>query len=238
MATTRTSNDTSAPAPVAKKPAARKTAPAKKAPARKTTTRKPAKKTAAPPLTRREKPFMTDIQAFATVASRLAGITTPRIRDWRDHRNGTATRPLRDGSHLHYELKTRTLTWQAICPTGATHIYVLDRPSTAAAARLHADRCTETHATLTHIPRLTRDEWTELGIHTGPAWARPDLLGEAITETIPVPLPDREPRALGDTLAHATSAAAETQPMSTQDIAAGLAQRAADTETAKEHPQP
>ncbi|MGW2740547.1 hypothetical protein ACWC4D_40940 [Streptomyces sp. NPDC001288] len=216
-----------------------KTAPARKAPAKRTTTRKPPAKKTAAPLPRRERLFMTDIQAYATLASRIAGIPTHRIRDWRDHRNGTATRPLTDGSHLHYTLETRTLTWQAICPMGATHIYTLDRPSTAASARLHADRCTETHATLTHIPRLTPDEWAALGIQTGPTWARPDLPGEdPITDTIPVPLPDRHPRALGDTLTHATSATAETQPLSTKDIADVLAARTADTEQPKEHPEP
>ncbi|MFG2970863.1 hypothetical protein ACGFZS_47105 [Streptomyces sp. NPDC048288] len=214
---------------------AAKKAPARKTPAKKPTTRRPAKKIAAAPLPQRDKPFMTDIQAFATVASRLAGITTPLIRDWNDHRNGTATRPLHDGSHLHYVLATRTLTWHAICPMGATHTYTLDRPSTATAARLHTDRCTETHATFTHIPRLTPEEWAELGIQTGPTWARPDLAGgDPITETIPVPIPVR-PRALGDHLTRARSATAETQPMTLTDIAAGLTARA---EQAKEHPQP
>ena len=234
MATSRTAKKTT---PSPRGTANQKAPAARKAPAKKQTTRRPAKKSTAP-LPKRQKPFLTDIQAHATIASRLAGITTERIRDWRDHRDGTATRPLADGSHLHYELKTRTLTWQAICPMGATHVYVLDRPSTAAAARLHTDRCTETHATFTHIPRLTRQEWTALGIDTSPSWARPDLPGEdPITETIPVPLPVRA-RALGDELAHARSATADTQPMSRDDIDAGLAQRAADNEDPKEHPQP
>jgi hypothetical protein len=117
---------------------------------------------------------------------------------------------------------------------GATHIYRLDTPSTAAAARVHADRCTETHASLTHIPRLTRDELTELGIHTGPTWAR-QLPGEdPITETIPVPIPAR-PRVLGDQLTRARSAAADTQPLPIADIHAGLTARA-DTEAPKDHP--
>jgi hypothetical protein len=44
-------------------------------------------------------------------------------------------------------------------------------------------------------------------------------------------------RALGDALTRARSATAETQPLSAQDIAEGLAARA-DNDTAKEHPQP
>ncbi|RSN38792.1 hypothetical protein DMH12_37370, partial [Streptomyces sp. WAC 04229] len=86
-------------------------------------------------LERRPRDFMTDTQGFAVLAARLAGITTPHIQAWRDHRDGTATRPLHDGSTLHYTLATRTLRWQAICPMGAIHEYVLTSPSTAAAAR-------------------------------------------------------------------------------------------------------
>ena len=190
----------------------------------------------------REKPFMTDAQGFATLAARMVGITTVNIRDWRDHRNGTATRPLRDGSTLHYNLKTRTLTWQAVCRMGAIHQYVLDSHSMACAARLHADACTELHADLSKVPALTTDELEALGLLQTPTWARPDLIGDAITETIPVPLPQPEPkpRALADTLAHSDNATDETHPMNLNDIAEGLAARAAtaDTEPAKEHPQP
>ncbi|MFF7795605.1 hypothetical protein [Streptomyces sp. NPDC007991] len=222
-------------------------APAKKAAAAKKTTRAP-RKTATkkprlslvkptPALPTRPRPFMTDLQGYAVLASRIAGITTPSIRDWHDHHDGTATRALKDGSHLHYDLKTRTLTWQATCPMGAIHVYRLDSPSTAAAARVHADRCCETHATFTHIPRLTPDELTALGVHTGPTWARPDLLGDHITETIPVPLTDQRERALGDELTHSTTSTDETQPLSAQEIAGSIAARA-DTETPKEHPQP
>jgi hypothetical protein len=87
---------------------------------------------------------------------------------------------------------------------GATHQYILDTPSTAAAARVHADRCTTPHTDLSKVTPLTADELAELGIlHT------------------------------------ATWATADTQPLSRQDIAEGLATRAAaDAETAKEHPQP
>ncbi|MYW46342.1 hypothetical protein GT346_24245 [Streptomyces sp. SID161] len=174
---------------------------------------------------------MTDGQGYATVAARLAGITTPHIRDWRDHGNGQITRPLTDGSGmrslLHYDQATRTLTWHTHCPMGATHIYRLDTPSTAAAARVHADRCTETHATLTHIPRLTDNELTELGLHTGPTLAKQPP-GEPTTESIPVPIPAR-PRVLADQLTRAHTGTAETQPIPVIT---------ADAEAAKEHPQP
>jgi hypothetical protein len=58
------------------------------------------------------------------------------------------------------------------------------------------------------------------------------------TDTAPnTPLPNPAVRALGDALTRARSATAETQPLSAQDIAEGLAARA-DNDTAKEHPQP
>ncbi|MET8585684.1 hypothetical protein ABZX39_33175 [Streptomyces collinus] len=228
-----TKKTTPAQRDAAKKTPARKTSP----PTKKTGSRRPAaKKTAAAPLTGRPRDFMTDGQGFAIVAARMVGITTEHIRDWHDHHDGSITRALADGSHLHYDLPTRTLTWQATCPMGATHVYRLESPSTAAAARVHADRCTETHATFTHLPRLSRDELNALGIHTGPTWAR-TLPGEdEITETIPVPIPVKE-RVLGDQLTRTRTATADTQPLDTREIAAGLTARA-DNDQPKGHPEP
>lgn len=232
MADTRSARKTSTPR-TAKKTAAKKAA-AGRAP------RKPAAKktTAAPRLslvkaeparsedTTRRRDFVTDAQIYATHTARIAGIPIHRIRDWRDHRNNTATRPLRDGSLLHYDHNTRTLTWRATCPMGAVHVYKLTSPSTAAAARVHADRCTTPHADFGHIPKMTRDELEALGVHTGPTWARPDQLAGQITETIPV-----SPAAV----TRAKASAADTQPLSRTEIAAGLAARA-DNDTPKEHP--
>ncbi|MEU0656054.1 hypothetical protein ABZ485_27950 [Streptomyces albogriseolus] len=185
----------------------------------------------------RPQPFMTDTQGYATLAARIAGIPTHRINDWRDHHNNTATRPLRDGATLHYDHNTRTLTLHTACPMGAVHEYRLTTPSSATAARIAVDRCNTPHADLTHLQPLSRDEWEALGIHTGPTWARPDLLDETPTETIPVPLPTAEPgpRALADQLTHSTSGTADTQPMSHQQIAAYIAEH---TDNAKEHPEP
>jgi hypothetical protein len=226
-------------------------APAKKTPTKRATPTKP--RTRAPrktpptlslvktrtPLPARNKPFMTDIQGYATLAARIVGIHTPHIRDWNDHGDHTATRPLQDGT-LHYNQKTRTLTWQATCRMGAVHTYLLDSPSTAAAARIQAATCQQIHADLSTVQRLTTDELEALGLLQTPTWARNDLLGDDITETIPVPLPDRKPRALADQLAHSGSSTDDTHPLSLGDIAEGLAARAqdADTETPKEHPQP
>ncbi len=187
--------------------------------------------------TRHRAPFMTDTQGFAVLAARIANIPTWRINDWRDHHNGTCTRPLHDGTLLHYRHDTRTLTWHAPCPTGAVHQYRIDSPSAAVAARIHVERCRTKHADLTHIPALTDDELTALGLHTGPTLARPDLLNDTPTETIPVPLPDRQPRALGDQLTRTHADTTETQPIPRDEIAAGLAARA-DQDTPKEHPEP
>lgn len=183
----------------------------------------------------RPRPFMTDTQGYATLAARIAGIPTHRINDWRDHHNNTATRPLHDGATLHYDHNTRTLTLHTPCPMGATHEYRLTTPSSATAARIAVDRCITPHTDLTHLKPLSREEWEALGIHTGPTWARPDLLDEAPTETIPVPLPtsEPEPRALADQLAHSDTGTADTQPMSHQQIATYIAQH---TDNSKEHP--
>ncbi|CAK7288603.1 hypothetical protein [Streptomyces misionensis] len=119
---------------------------------------------------------------------------------------------------------------------GATHIYRLDSPSAAVAARVHNERCTETHATLTHIPRLSNDELLALGLHTAPTWTRRLPGDEPITKTVVVRVPAQE-RALGDALTRARTAAADTQPLNTAEIKAGLTARA-DQETPKEHPEP
>lgn len=195
-----------------------------------------------PPLPARTADFMTDTQGYATLAARMVGITTVRIRDWRDHRDNTCTRPLRDGSTLHYDLATRTLTWQAVCPMGAVHQYQLTSPSMAAAARVHADRCAELHADLTTVQPLTADELEALGLLQKPTWAK-SLPGEpdfTDTKVVPLPAPEPRERALGDQLAHSGTDTTETQPMSRAQIAEGLAERAAaaDTETPKEHPEP
>ncbi|MFF8544764.1 hypothetical protein ACF060_31260 [Streptomyces werraensis] len=257
MARTTARNNTTP----AKKTTARKTA-AKKTTTRKTTQARttPAKKT--PPrlslvkptpeqprlslvktptlsLPTRQQDFLTDAQIYAVHAARTAGLPIHRIRDWTDQRNGTAIRRLRDGSYLHYNHTTRTLTLLARCPMGAPHQYELTTPSSATAARIAVDRCNTPHADLTHLKPLTRDEWEALGVHTGPTWARPDLLDETPTETIPVPLPttnpEPEPRALADQLAHSDTGTADTQLMSHQKIAAYIAEH---TNNTKEHPQP
>jgi hypothetical protein len=230
---TRTPARKTTPAQQDAKPAAKKTA-ARRAPAKKTPA-KPASPALAP-LPVRTSDWMTDAQGFATLAALRAGITTSRIQDWRDHRDGSATRPHADGI-LHYNHTTRALTWQTACPMGAVHEYVLDSPSTAIAARVHNARCTRLHADLTRIPALTVDELTELGILHTPTWAKRLPGEEPITKTIPVLVAEPKPRALADQLAHSTSPTADTQPIPRTDIEAVFATRA-DQETPKGHPEP
>ena len=230
MATTRSTKkatssqrDTTKPAaPTPRKTAAKKPSPRKRN-AKKTLPTRPAE-------------WMTDGQGYAIVAARLVGIDTPRIQDWTDHRDGTVTRALRDGT-LHYNTRTRTLRWQAVCRMGAFHTYRLDDPGMAMDARMRAATCSQPHADLTHIRPLGDDELTELGVHTGTTLAEQPAGEEAITETIPAPVPDRRRRALGDDLTRSRAAAADTQPLSRTEIEAGLAARA-DHDTPKEHPEP
>ena len=231
MTRTRTAKTADTTPAAAKKTAAKKTTTRKGAqarPARSRTRKATALSLVKPPkpLPTRTRDYMTDVQGYATLAARIVGILTPRITAWTDHGDQTATLTLKDGT-LHYNLTTRTLTWQATCLMGAVHTYRLDTPATAAHARVQAATCQDLHADLTTVPPLTANELEALGLLQTPTWARPDLLGDAITETIPVP---EEP------VAKATASAAETQPMSKDAIAEGLAQRAADAEQAKEHP--
>ncbi|MEU5043223.1 hypothetical protein [Streptomyces griseorubiginosus] len=241
--TTTKKTTTNAPAPAAKKTTAKRT-PAKprtpRARTRKATSPALSLVKSRPDLPTRDLPFMTDAQGYATLAALIVGITTPNIRDWRDHRNNTCTRKLRDGSLLHYNLDTRTLTWQAVCRMGATHQYELDSRSMACAARVHADACKTLHADLSTVPPLTADELADLGLLHTPTWAQKVPGDEPITETIPVPLPTPapEPRALGDELTHSANGVADTQPMSTSAIAAHIASQLADADVPKEHPQP
>ncbi|WP_234316216.1 hypothetical protein, partial [Streptomyces alboviridis] len=96
---------------------------------------------------RRTRPWMTDLQGYATHAALIAGITTPTIQAWHDHHDGTTTRTLDNGTHLHYTQTTRTLRWQTPCPMGAVHEYTLRNPADTDAAQADAESCTRLHWT-------------------------------------------------------------------------------------------
>ncbi|WP_031182981.1 hypothetical protein [Streptomyces seoulensis] len=232
--TASTAKKTTSSAQPAKK-TAKKATPAKTAAARKTTA---AKKTPAPRLSlvnppttnlpTRHTPWMTDLQGYATLAARIAGIHTPHIRDWHDHRNGTTTRRLPDNAVLHYTLNTRTLTWQGHCPMGALHQYEIANPSDTTAARVQTATCTTPHTDLSHIQGLSPIEWQEVGIDPAVTLTRP-LPGAPDTRSITIPLPTR-PRALGDQLTHSAAGTDDTQPIP--------AIHPATDDAPKEHPQP
>ncbi|MGW8702854.1 hypothetical protein ACWGOK_39115, partial [Streptomyces eurythermus] len=173
----------------------------------------------------RARDWMTDGQGHATLAARIAGILTPHIHDWHDHRDGTTTRRLPDGAFLRHTLATRTLTWQGRCPKGAVHEYAIGSPSDTSAARVQTATCTTPHADLSHLQRLTPVEWQDLGIDPAVTLTRP-LPGAPDTRSITVPLP-AVPRVLGDELTHSTASTADTQPIPV-----------IDNEQPKEHPQP
>lgn len=131
-----------------------------------------------PRLNHRPTHWMTDLQGYATLAARLAGITTPRIQDWHDHHDGTTTRHLDNGATLHYTQATRTLTRQAPCPMGAVHEYVLRTPADTEAAQADADGCTRPH-------------WTPPPTNTGQhLTARLQAAGKAAADTQPLTLTD------------------------------------------------
>ncbi|PSK57023.1 hypothetical protein B0E38_02554 [Streptomyces sp. 111WW2] len=172
---------------MARTPSARKTSPAKKTATKKAP--RPRKQTQPRPalaspfdlrggLPTRTTTWMTDLQGYATLAALIAGITTPTIQAWHDHHDGTTTRTLNDGSHLHYTLTTRTLRWQTLCPMGAVHEYVLRNPADTDAAHPDAESCTRLH-------------WTPPPTNTGThLTARLQTASKATADTQPLTLAD------------------------------------------------
>ncbi|WP_435606600.1 hypothetical protein [Streptomyces ardesiacus] len=104
-------------------------------------------------------------------------------------------------------------------------------------AHAYTDQTPTFHATI-RCPHGAIHAYT---IHTAQELHRArqiTALCDQTTDTAPqTPQPNPAVRALGDALTRAKNAAADTQPMSTKAIAAGLEARA-DTEAPKEHPQP
>ncbi|MFD8899863.1 hypothetical protein [Streptomyces ardesiacus] len=166
-----------------------RTTSARKTSTAKTTAKKPPKSPrtrnptpplslAKPRLDRRPHPWMTDLQGYATLAALIAGITTPHIRDWHDHHDGTTTRRLDDGSHLHYTAATRTLRWHTPCPMGAVHEYTLRTPADTEAAQADANTCQQPH-------------WTPPPADTGQhLTARLHTASKAAADTQPLTLAD------------------------------------------------
>ncbi|MFJ2279169.1 hypothetical protein ACIOEZ_34035 [Streptomyces sp. NPDC087866] len=91
------------------------------------------------------------------------------------------------------------------------------------------------HLPGTDIPFTALTPCAQGAVHTTPISTRRELVAAVRASAQCASLHGR-PRTL--TLAQAAVTAADTQQLDGDDIADGLAGRAADTETAKEHPQP
>ncbi|MGV9891670.1 hypothetical protein [Streptomyces sp. NPDC003395] len=218
MATTRTRKT------AAKKTTTKKTAPARKTTAKKTPAARPAAESPSTAVTLVKKPQLAvrrrlfvgphtpaELAAIrAALASAKAQLPVP-VRAWTG-----PTAQLPDGTILRHT-PTAAPTEQdpefiarIPCPHGALHEYLI-----------HTDR------DLTGARAITRTCTTP---HGGPN------ADHAITRGVQPAKPVKVTH-LTDGIHRATASAADTQPLSRDDITAGLAARA-DTETPKEHPQP
>lgn len=239
-----------------------KKTPAKQTPAKKTTARKAAAKatgnttTKAATTAARTKPtpaavkkttvrpeFITHKMITAHYQARLHGLPTRNIRDWKELPTGVAAIHFPSGARLDHTPKDDApFHANTPCPGGSIHRQPIRTSTDLANAEKTAKNCTEHAATaaaaniaVTRVTPTTEPaknaNGTERQDHESgrrvPTWDRPDLPGDAITKTIPVP---------AEPVHRATASAADTQPMSKQAITDGLAARATDTETAKEHP--
>jgi hypothetical protein len=248
-ARTRTAKKTSAdntPAP-ANKPAAKKT-PARKTTAgtttatSRTTRTRPAKATlppvkptpTTPPKTTAKKAatraavkktspwpeFITHKMITAHYQAQLHGLPTRNIRDWRELPAGIAAIHFPSGARLdHTPTADAPFHANTPCPQGVIHRHPVRTIADLKDAENIAKACTDWHG----APAA-------LALGTGLKRAKTTA---ADTQPIPVITKPEQP---------AGSDVADTQPMSADAISAHIADqlttRAADVETAKEHPQP
>ncbi|WP_309031330.1 hypothetical protein [Streptomyces alfalfae] len=155
-------------------------------------------------------------EARAVLASATAQLPVPHLL-WLTQIDGRAAARLADGTLLIHRGPGHRPHFTALvrCPHGALHHHTITTAQQLREARADTALCTRQHGTDSQHQALT-------GRIQPPA----------------DPAPSRVSR-LGDALTTARLAAADTQPLSHDDIRAGLAARtAADQETAKEHPQP
>jgi hypothetical protein len=247
-ARTRTAKKTSAdntPAP-ANKPAAKKT-PARKTTAgtttatSRTTRTRPAKATlppvkptpTTPPKTTAKKAatraaakktapwpeFITHKMITAHYQAQLHGLPTHNIRDWRET-NGIAAITFPTGARIdHTPTADAPFHAHTPCKNGGIHYDPVRTSTDLNDAATRAQACTDRHG----APAA-------LALGTGLKRAKTTA---ADTQPIPVITKPEQP---------AGSDVADTQPMSADAISAHIADqlttRAADVETAKEHPQP
>ncbi|MDX3532546.1 hypothetical protein P1P75_40680, partial [Streptomyces sp. ID05-39B] len=176
------------------------------------------------PLTARRRlftgPMGVNEQAAIRAALDAAASRLPiPVRAW----NGSTT-TLTDGTHItHNPGPDRRFTAQIACRHGAIHGWPITTYTDLREARALTHACERPHTpptTDTDGTPLNWDKAITRGIHHAPAPKPPAVLQ------------------LREGVRRANAATAETQPLSKDDITAGLAARAADTETPKEHPQP
>lgn len=142
-------------------------------------------------------------------AARLA-LPIP-VRTW----NGSQAQ-LGDGTLLiHNPGPDRVFTAHIACRHGAIHGYAITSVQDLKTARAITPACERRHSTPTPGDNATQLDWDK-AIHHGVR--RTSRLGEGVQQI--------------------RKTVAETQSMSKKAIAEGLAARAADHETPKEHPQP
>jgi hypothetical protein len=174
------------------------------------------------PLRMRRRPFVGPLGATEQAAVRAAlAAATARlpipVRTW----NGSTAR-LADGVLvIHNPGPDRLFTAHIACGHGAIHGWPIRTYQHLREARALTHACERPHAT------ATTHEGTELHWDT------------AITHGVG-PVPQPKPSivlALREGIRRAEATKADTQPLAGDAIADGLATRAADTETAKEHPE-
>jgi hypothetical protein len=156
-------------------------------------------------------------EARAALASAMAQLPVPHIL-WLTQIDGRAAARLTDGTHLiHTHHRAPEFTAYLRCPTGGLHTELVTNQADLKAARAGTACCNRRHD----------DTDPAAGTYD---WHKAITLG--VQTTVPTRLSP-----LNAGLKTAKKATADTQPLSTADIAAHIAAQLAD-QNPKEHPEP
>lgn len=158
-------------------------------------------------------------EARAALASATARLPIPHIL-WLAQLDGRASARLADGTHLiHTHERDPEFTAYLRCPTGGLHTEPVTSERDLKAARAVTNTCTRRH-----------DDPDQGDQDDSPCdWHK------AITHGVHQAVPSHL-SALTTDLHMVKKTPADTQPLSLDDIDAGLADRTTDTEQPKEHP--
>lgn len=158
-------------------------------------------------------------EARATLASAAARLPVPHLL-WLARIDGYAEAHLADGTRLvHVHERQPEFDAYIPCPTGALHQHRITTAAELEAARTATAACTRNH--------------TDTGDGDGSGYDWHLAATRGVKRLVPARLSP-----LNAGLQTAKAAAADTQPMSLQEIGAHIAQQlAADTDTIKEHPE-